>query len=192
MRRTGLPALALLILGAPQAVAAQTADRRAQASFEVSLAESTVLDAGSTLLGAAGLLSLGGRFAFGAAGALMLGSATVESSGAGSDLDLRMGYGGVLFHVTLVGSGDRYVALRGLIGAGNAKINEPVVGFEIGAENFGVIEPELVGALTLAGPLQVGLGAGYRHVFGVNDLPGIAPADLEGFSAAARLSVRIR
>lgn len=190
MRRTGLPALALLLLGAPQAVAAQTTDSRAHASFEASLAGTTVLDAGSTLLGGAGLLTLGGRLAFGASGALMLNSSTLESSG--SDLEFRMAYGGVLLQFTLAGSEDRYVAIRGLIGAGNAKIKEPVAGFEVGADNFGVLAPEVAGALTLVGPLQIGLGVGYRHVFGVNDLPGVAPADLKGFSAGVRLSARIR
>ena len=192
MRHTGLPALALVLMGAPQAVVAQTADSRAHASFEVSLAQTTVLDAGSTLVGAAGLLTLGGRFAFGAAGALMLSASTLKSSSAGSDLDFRQAYGGVLLRFLVVGSGDRYVAVRGLVGAGNAKITEPVAGFEIGSDNFGVLEPEIVGALTLVGPLQVGLGAGYRHVFGVNDLPGIAPADMKGFSVGLRLSVRTR
>jgi len=189
MRRTGLPALALLLVGVPQAVAAQTAESRALAAFEVSLAQTTVLDAGSTLLGAAGLLTLGGRFAFGARGTLMLSPATLKSSSAGSDLDYRQAYGGVLLQVLVAGSGDRYVALRGLVGAGNAKITEPVAGFEIGSDNFGVLEPEIVGALTLAGPLQAGLGVGYRHVFGVNDLPGIATADMQGFSAGLRFSV---
>ena len=192
MRHTGLPALALVLMGAPQAVVAQTADSRAHSSFEVSLAQTTVLDAGSTLLGGAGLLTLGGRFAFGAAGALMLRASTLKSSSAGSDLDFRQAYGGVLLRFLVVGSGDRYVAVRGLVGAGNAKITEPVAGFEIGSDNFGVLEPEIVGALTLVGPLQVGLGAGYRHVFGVNDLPGIAPADMKGFSVGLRLSVRTR
>ena len=190
MRRTGLPALALLLLGAPQGVAAQTTESRAHASFEASLAETKVLDAGSTLLGGAALLTLGGRLAFGASGALMASSSTLESTG--SDLEFRMAYGGVLLQFTLVGSEkDRYVALRGLIGAGNAKITEPVAGFEIGADNFGVLEPEVAGALTLAGPLQVGMGVGYRHVFGVNDLPGVTPVDLKGFAARLRLSVRI-
>jgi hypothetical protein len=191
MRRTGLPALALLLLGGPQAVAAQTTDSRAHASFEAALTETRVLGAGSTLLGGAALLTLGGRLSFGASGALMASSSTLESSG--SDLEFRMAYGGVLLQFTLVGKEeDRYVALRGLIGAGNAKIKEPVAGFEIGADNFGVLAPEVVGTLTLVGPLQAGLGVGYRHVFGVNDLPGVAPDDLKGFSAGVRLSVRIQ
>jgi len=192
MRPTGLPALALVVLGVPHAVVAQLPEPRTQASVEASLIVSTVRESVTTFAGLAGLLSLDGRFAFGAGGGLMLGSATVDGEGPGSDLDLRMAYAGLLVHLTLFGSPDRYVALRTLVGAGSAKIELPVVGSEIAADNFGVLVPEIVGSVPLAGPLQMGLGAGYRHVFGVDDLPNVAPGDLEGFSARIRLSVRTR
>jgi hypothetical protein len=156
--------------------------------LEASLAGSTVLES-AAFLGMAGLLSLDGRFTFGAGGSLMLGPTTVESDGAGSDLDLRLAYGGLVLQVNLVGSRDRYLALRALVGAGNAKIEDTVYGLEIGADNFGVVEPEVVGMISLAGPLQLGLGVGYRCVFGVDDLPGVGASDLRGPSAKVRVSI---
>lgn len=190
MRRIGLSALALLLLGGPRAVAAQATQPRAHASLEASLAGSTVLESATAFLGMAGLLSLDGRFAFGAGGSLMLGATTVESDGAGSDLDLRLAYGGVLLQLNLVGSGDRYLALRALAGAGNAKLEDTVYGLEIGADNFGVVEPEAVGMVSLAGPLQLGFGVGYRHVFAVDDLASLVSADLKGPFAKVRVSIR--
>ncbi|HSG07289.1 MAG TPA: hypothetical protein VLA36_02960 [Longimicrobiales bacterium] len=190
MRRIGLFALALLLLEGPRAVAAQAAQPRAHASLEASLAGSSVLESTVGFLGMAGLLSLDGRFSFGAGGSLMLGPTTVESDGAGSDLDLRLAYGGVLLQLKLVGSTDRYLALRALVGAGNAKIEDTVYGLEIGADNFGVVEPEVVGMIPLAGPLGLGLGVGYRGVFGVDDVPGVGPSDLAGPSAKVRVSIR--
>jgi hypothetical protein len=190
MRRTGPSALALLLLGAPPALVAQTSEPRAHASFEASLIETTVLESAATFAGAAGLMSLDGRFAFGAGAVLMLGSSTAEGDGTGSDLDLRLAYGGLLLQMTLAGSAERYLGLRTMIGAGNAKLDRLDVGSEVAADNFGVLEPEVVGAISVAGPLHVGLGAGYRHVFGVDDLPNVVPGDLRGFSARVRLSIR--
>jgi hypothetical protein len=190
MRSTGLPVLALFLVGSPGVLAAQASETRADASLEASLARTTVQGSGSNFAGAAGLITLDGTFAFGAAGWLMMGSSTVEGDGAGSDLALSVGYGGLLLQATLAGSPDRNLALRALVGAGNAKIKLPVVGSEIAADNFGVLEPEVLGTVTLAGPLQLGLGAAYRHVFGVEDLPNVAAGDLRGFSARVRLSIR--
>jgi len=190
MRCTGLFALALVLLGVPRGLAAQQPEARAHASLEASVVVTSVRESATTLAGAAGLLSLGGRFAFGAGGALMLRPSVVEGVGGGADLDLRMAYGGLVVQAILLGSGNRYVALRTLVGAGNAKLEIPVVGPEIAADNFGVLEPELVGTVSVTGPFQVGLGAGYRHVFGVDDLPNVAVGDLTGFSASVRLSVR--
>jgi len=192
MRRIGTAALALLLLGAPRVVAAQAVEPGAQASLEASLDGSEVLGSAVGFVGMAGLLSLDGHFGFGAAGSLMLGSITVESAGAGSDLDLRLAYGGMLLQMVLAGSRDRSLALRTLVGAGNAKIKDTVYGLEIGADNFGVVEPQLVGTTSLAGPLRLGAGVGYRYVFGVEDLPGVVAADLRSFSARMRLEVRTR
>ena len=188
MRRIGLPALALLVTGVLSAPSAQAQEHRAYASFEISLAATTVRESTKASAGAAGLLNFGGRFGFGAGGTIMLGPSALEAGGL--EQDLHLAYGGVILQMTLAGSSRRHLALRALAGAGNAKIKLAVGGAEVSADNFGVLEPELVGTVTLAGPLQVGAGLGYRHVFGVDDLPNVIPADLKGPVAQVRISLR--
>lgn len=189
MRRTGLTVLAILLLGGPGPLLAQDADAPAQASVEAYWVGTTIQGSAESMVGGAALLTLGGRLAFGAAGAFMLGSSTVESSGAGTDLALSLAYGGLLLQARLAGTSERYVAFRTLFGAGNAQLDRLDVGAGVAVDNFGVLEPELVGALTLLGPLQIGVGVGYRHVFGVEDLPNLTAQDLRGFSGRIRLSV---
>lgn len=176
------------LLGAPRSVSGQAAERQAHASLEVSLAATSVRESATTLAGAVGLLDLGGRLAFGAGGAIMIGSSALE--GGGLDQDLHLGYGGAVLQFTLTGSPQRYLALRTLVGSGNAKIKLAVGGGEVAADNFGVLEPGLVGTVTLAGPLRLGAGVAYRHVFGVDDLPNVVPADLKGPVAQVRISIR--
>jgi hypothetical protein len=189
MRPTGLLALALLLAGAPGAASAQAADARAHGRVEVSLSATPILESAEAMVGTAALLNLGGRLAFGVGGNLMLGTSVLESDGAAPDLELRMAYAGLLLQVRVLGSARNSLALRGLVGAGNAKIRLPVVGSEVATDNFGVLEPEVVGTFTLMGPLQLGVGAGYRRVFGVGDLPTVAPTDLMGYTARVRISI---
>ena len=188
MRRIGLSALALLMLEASLAPSIGAQDHRARASLEVSMAATTVRESTKASAGAAGLLNLGNRFAFGAGGTIMLGPSAME--GGGLEQDLHVAYGGVILQVTLAGSPRRHLALRALAGSGNAKIKLAVGGAEVSADNFGVLQPELLGTVTIMGPLQMGAGLGYRHVFGVDDLPNVTPADLKGPLAGIHLSLR--
>ena len=192
MRSTGLLAAVLLAAMAPGPVAGQALGASAVASVEAFATGTTIQGSAKAFGGGAALLTLGGRFSFGAAAALMLGPSKVEGDGGGSALDLRVSYGGVLLQVRVAGSEDRSLSLRTLVGAGNARIEVPLAGMEVSSDNFGFAEPQLVGQLPLSGPFRLGFGAGYRMVFGVEDLPNLAPRDLQGPSAQLSISVGTR
>ena len=72
------------------------------------------------------------------------------------------------------------MGLRLLVGAGSAKVSLPIVGTELAADNFGVIEPEVFGELALRDFAQLRAQLGYRLVYGVEDLPQVGPEHLRG------------
>ena len=76
------------------------------------------------------------------------------------------------------------------MGAGNAKIVLPVTEAEIDADNFGVLEPEIVGTWRMSTHLEAGVGVGYRFVTGVEDLTGVSASQLRGPSVGVFVSAR--
>jgi hypothetical protein len=136
------------------------------------------------------LLGVDDRILFGGGGWVLLGKSVVPGATRASDLELRVAYGGILTETRLAESARGRVVLRSLLGAGNSRVSLPAAGTVIAADNFGVIEPELSASRLLRGRLHGVLGAGYRLVFGLEDLPGVAPEDLRGFSV--RIGVMVR
>lgn len=194
-RRCRWPLVAVGVLSAAAWVApagplaAQSADARASAWAEASLAL-TALEGGADWMGsAAALLQLGPRVSLGGGLSMLLGPRTLPGSDRGTDQELRMSYGGLVvdFHVARRDGRDLWLRLLG--GAGNAKVDLAVVGTQIASDNFGVVVPEVGGSIRLWRPLRLGAAIGYRAVLGVDDLPGLAPSDLRGPSARVLLSL---
>lgn len=138
-----------------------------------------------------GLLGADARLRFGGAGWVLLGTTAVPSGNPGSPYELRFAYGGLVGELVLVETERGALSLRTLIGAGNAKVTSvPIMTTLIGADNFGVFEPELAGAWRLHRGLHITAAAGYRFTFGVEDLPGVSPSDLRGPSLRTGLAIR--
>ena len=122
---------------------------------------------------------------------MMFGHRRLAGTVRGSDLDLRMAYGGLAAQWQLAEGDRRALWLRALAGVGNGTMDLAVAGTRIAADNFGVFAPELGGNLLSDGPFQAGLSVGYRAVFAVEDLPGVTASDLRGPYLRAHLTYRL-
>ena len=178
-----------LLCAAAAPLAAQVAAGPTPASAEASLAITSLRDEATWLASASALLGLPPRLSLGGAGSVVLGATDLAGSVPGSDLELRVAFGGLLAQLLVLESGERSVWLRLLAGAGNAKVDLAAVGTQIAADNFGVLVPEIAVTVKLVGPLRGGAAVGYRTTFGVEDLPGVAPSDLRGLAAGVSLSL---
>ncbi len=141
------------------------------------------------MLGGEASLHLPWHLSVGVVGGGLLEAVRLVESGPGLGTDLRMGYGGLLFGYEA--RTDHRVSVTGrlLLGAGNAEVRAAPVGNELGVDNFLVFEPEVVLRARAAGPVQLGLAAGYRMVLGVQDLPNLVADDLEGVSLTITLLI---
>ncbi|MEJ2203035.1 MAG: hypothetical protein P8170_02890 [Gemmatimonadota bacterium] len=184
----GVTVLGCLI--SPVVLRAQATEQiPAFAVLEASLTFSTLRGEASSFVGGTGLLSTGGRLAVGGAGWIQATDAAIPTGTQGSELELLVAYGGVAVQVALRDREPVGVFVRALLGAGSARVRLPVVGTEIAADNFGVVEPEVAILRHLPSIFSIGAGLGYRFVFGVEDLPGVRSGDLRG--PVARLFVRV-
>jgi len=93
-----------------------------------------------------------------------------------------MGYGGLLFGYEALTWRAASLAGRLLLGAGHASVRAIPVGNELGADNFLVLEPEVMLRIGAVGLAHLGFAVGYRMVLGVQDLPTLVAEDLEGVS----------
>lgn len=170
-------------------LAAQDAmQRRASSSIEGSLALTRLHGSATWMSGITGLLSLGHRVSLGGAGSFAMEAQRVPGPVPGSDLDLRVAFGGVVGQFLVVDTGDREAWVRLLAGAGNAKLDLAVAQTQIASDNFGVIQPEVGGSFRFLGRLRAGAAVGYRITYGVEDLPGVGSLDLRGPSARVLLA----
>ena len=139
----------------------------------------------TAITGGSLLMDIGLPVRFGGGGWILMTTPTVP--GGQNGYDLHLAYGGALLEVPIATRGPASVTVRTLFGLGNAKVSLTTL---ISADNFGVVEPELVGALRLFRQLHVTMGGSFRFVFGVDDLANVAPVDLRGASARVGLSLR--
>jgi hypothetical protein len=135
---------------------------------------------GAWMLGGSLVFSLTPRTAVGGAGWMLTAPALIDATETGSESDLIVGYGGVVIHHRFSAPGSSGLGLRLLLGAGNAKVRLPVSGTEIAADNFGIVEPELVGALAIGPHAELRAQVGYRLAYGVEDLPQVTSRSLRG------------
>lgn len=141
------------------------------------------------ILGGEANLHLPWHLSVGVAGAGLLRPVGLVESGSNLGTDLRMGYGGLLFGYRFKTHGPVSVKGRLLLGAGNAEVRAVPVGNELGVDNFMVFEPDVVVQVRTKGGLLLGLGAGYRMVLGVQDLPNWVASDLGGGSLTIALLI---
>lgn len=141
--------------------------------------------------GGVGLLDLGGRVAFGAGGWLVLGTSRIETGSPENDTELRVAYGGVVAEVDLPRQIHGWdLRARALVGAGNAKVADRLIRVQLGADNFGVVEPGVVGSRQIMRHTYLTGGIAYRFIFGVEDLPNVSPEDLRGASVQLGIAFR--
>lgn len=140
---------------------------------------SEVAEQGRVHVGGWGGLVFGGRLVVGGGGFTMLRRVELPASEASSGFDLKMGYGGLVleFWQPLGGRGTAAASL--LAGGGHAEVRDRLAGLEVGADNFMVAEPGIDLSYALVGRVHLGVAAGYRLVWGVDDLPRVSPEDLE-------------
>jgi hypothetical protein len=135
-------------------------------------------------------LYFGERFAIGGAGLALTDNVELEGSESSTGFDLGMEYGGLTLQYWLPWT-ERLTWEAGLLaGAGHAQVRSLITGAEVGADNFGVMEPEIRLSMTTLPWLQVGGSLGYRFVWGVDDLPRVAVEDLRSFSISLNLRLR--
>ena len=147
----------------------------------------------ATRIGGSMELMLGGeasihfldRFTLGVAGGGLLEAAPLLRSESVVGLDLRVGYGGLVFGYEPSPQWTASPAARVLVGAGNAEVRAIPVGNRLGSDNFIVVEPEARLRLRVTRSVFAGLAVGYRLVFGVEDLTDVSPEDLRGLSLTA-------
>jgi hypothetical protein len=142
-----------------------------------------------SMIGAEGVLGIAGEWSVGGGAWILSQPSDIEGSTPGSDLRLRIAYGGLLVERRLGHTGSVSWAARALLGAGNAKLSLPAVETEIGADNFGVVEPELRASIPLVGWLRFDLRVGYRSVFGVEDLAQVTSAQIRGITAGVAFTL---
>jgi hypothetical protein len=102
--------------------------------------------------------------------------------------DLRLGYGGLVLDVDLARG--RNIGFRSslLLGAGNAQVHAQPIGNQLGSDNFFVVEPRVGIRVPSNRRLRAELGAGYRIVKGVQDLPRLSGSDLRGWTVTMSIS----
>ena len=125
----------------------------------------------------------------GISGWALIDRITITSETFGSELALDVAYGGLMVEHKPSPREDNFWALRVLLGAGNATVSLPLVSTEIAADNFGVVEPEILAGLSLLTFLKASAHVSYRFVYGVEDLPQVTGGQLRGVAASVSFSV---
>ena len=186
--------LLLILLSWPALVAGQ--ESAEPSSPQVGFAASTAVKVSSVdgearaFFGGWAGLSLGDRVYLGGGGYAMSAPVDVAGSGPGTTLELGLGYGGVVVGYRMpLGEGPWWVGANALLGAGNAEIQDPIVGT---SDNFFVAEPEISLGLRLHSHLNASVGAGYRFVAGVGDLAGLRAQDLRALTGTLSLHLTTR
>ncbi len=189
MRRASLLFLLLALPGPlkAQAEPPPSQELRARSVASLLLKTSQIAGKGRSHLGGWVGLALGPRLALGGGGVTTLEAVELPGSGAGTGFNLRMGYGGLVIRAWWPLRGRLSAESGLLLGAGHAEVKDRLTAREVGSDNFVVAEPE--GALTLS-PLpwlHLGAGAGYRLIWGVQDLPSVEEGDLRSMTATVFL-----
>lgn len=180
-----------LSLGETLSAQGRLADQRVVGVLEGVLGVTTLAGGAGGLLGVSAGVWVG-RFFLGGSGAGVPGPLSISGPLA-QNSELHFGYGGVRIGARAWRSDQLEAVFDVLAGAGRARLRDPVVGRELGADNFLALEPALrVRKAFVEGLLQAGASVGFRLVWGVEDLPGLDAADLRGPTLTLALSLERR
>lgn len=172
---------ALATFGLPvQGQVTESASAAATAIVSVGARRTTLGNSGAWMVGGDARISFGTSFSLGGGGWALTKPLGISGVAGGSDLELTISYAGVQSEYRLVQAGATGIGLRLLVGAGSATVSLPIIGTELAADNFGVIEPEIVGIFPLRDIVELRAHLGYRIVYSVEDLPQVDPEDLRG------------
>lgn len=176
----GVCALLPLAFGAPLAAQSEPSDAL-PAFVEAQVGVTRVTGVSAGYAGVAATLGLGGGLRIGGGAWSVLRRIDEGPVLEGMGLDLGIGYGGALLEYRPPAAP---VSARLLVGGGAATLRTIPVGTPFDTETFVVIEPSVVVETSVAGPLSVGLTAGYRITREVD--PRFLPtaSGLGGFSGA--------
>lgn len=165
----------------PVCVAAQSSgedEGAARARVEVHTGLSNLQSSVAGILGGAVFVGLGKRIWLGGAG---YASAQVEfADPVRGTSRIGMGYGGLAVEFEIAERDLGIWSAAALVGGGNADASDPVVGIEVGSDNFFVVQSVARLRRPLRGPFGIAGEAGYRRAFGVQDIPGLANSGLSG------------
>lgn len=171
---------ALLLFCHPVLVAGQEAGGRDVSALIGGLYKATRFAGGTrSMVGVKAAVVFAGGIEIGGVGIKVLEPVDI-SVGSGGFVELRTGYGGITFAKRGLLGGR--IGAGFLLGAGNAEIRALPVGNQLGSDNFMVLEPEVTLELPSWGVIHGAIGAGFRFVTGVDDLPTVRADDLKGFT----------
>jgi hypothetical protein len=160
-----------------------------QGFLELSLSVASVRAQTSPLLGAAALLGVSPAWRVGGAGFSMLERVNLEIPPPLENLELHIGYAGVLVERVLRSlstspASGRSAALmaRMILGAGNGEVRDAATGARLRSDNFAVVEPAVSVQVPLSRLISAGAAAGYRVVSGVDGLQSVEEENLRGWS----------
>ncbi len=172
-----------------QAAPPSSDDGRAGAAAAVLVKAGSLAGSARLHLGGWVGLVLNDRISIGGVGYALTEMVELPGSEAGTGFDLGMGYGGLLATLRSSLTPEFHGEIGLLLGAGNASLQDRLVGLELGSDNFFVAEPTLGLSRTLPHNLHLGLAVGYRQVVGLQDLPTVVGSDLNAFTGT--LSIRL-
>jgi len=182
----------LLVLPGPlwaQAGQDEATRTRAGAAAAVLLKGGAVAGSSRMMIGGWGGLVFGDHFLLAGGGLGLSKDVEIPGSGLSTGFDLGMGYGGVFLKYWEDLSGG-FTAGAGLfVGAGHAEVRGRLLGNELGADNFLVLEPEASLAYGLFRGISLEVAAGYRIATGVEDLPTVTESDFRALTGTLLLRV---
>ncbi len=169
-------ALLLLVALPSSALAQESPPASAQGSVDLTLGLTSIAGNGTGTVGGRLWIHLNPQWRVGASGLFALQNpdgGDLEGSG----LEAAFGRGGAVvgFDPGLIEG----VEVRFLAGIGSVALSDRVTGNTVDTEAFWTLEPSVGWTALRSAPFSAGVEAGYRFVFGADDLTRLVSSDLQ-------------